>query len=270
MSTPPLVSVTICVYNGERYLRGTLNSVFSQTYSNFEVVAVDDGSTDLSRQILTEYAFSHDNMRVVFQTNEGLAAARNRSFVEARGELIAIIDQDDLCYPNRLERQVETAARHPDAGIVFCNTHYIDEHGTIRGDHLSNFRIPPDRIPAVEAGNLLLREGCFIDSEAVLLRKAVLNRVGYLDESLHYACDYEFFVRVGIQFPLGYSSDVLGAWRVHSGQATQTNLRRYIELRQVYIGFMRKREINLRTKLKLVVLASKAFIRDVLIRKIRR
>ena len=100
-------SVMICCYNSERYLSETLDSVVSQTYKNWEIVAINDGSSDDTEKILMNY--KNDGIPITYhkQTNQGFASARNKAIELAKGDWIAIIDHDDICLPNRLEVQIE-------------------------------------------------------------------------------------------------------------------------------------------------------------------
>ena len=233
ISLSPLVSVIICVYNGERYLRLALDSVLAQTYVNIEILIVNDGSRDESQAIIEEYAARDERIRCFTRVNSGLPASRNFAFAEARGEWIAVIDQDDLCYPERLEKQLGVAAKYPSAGLIFCDTDYIDEVGRVTGSHLKSFVLPDGFIPKKTAGNLLLIKGCFIDSEAWFFRKSVASSIEPLIESLRYACDYEYFIRIGLHYDFAYTSDRLAAWRIHPAQESATNRKRFHEHREV-------------------------------------
>jgi glycosyltransferase involved in cell wall biosynthesis len=249
----PLVTVVICTFNGEAYLEKTIDSVLAQSYKKFEVLLVDDGSRDETIGIIKRYAGNHACIRAFYRSNHGLPAARNFAFAEARGDWIAIIDQDDLCYPTRIARQVEVAKCYPSAGLVFCNTHYIDEADRVIGEHLSKFVLPRHLIASGLAANLLLQQGCFVDSEACFIKRETVRSIGALDETLHFACDYEYFIRVGFKVDFAYCSEVLAAWRIHSSQATKTNTKRFIEVAQVYRRYFWNGDVRLRTRASLLV-----------------
>jgi len=117
----PLVSVIIPVYNGGRYLRAALESVFAQTYRPFEVIVVDDGSADDSGVI----AQSFPEVRYIYQTNQGVAAARNNGLEAARGEYFAFLDQDDLWAPEKLKLQVEYLLSHPEVGYTLTQQQFF-------------------------------------------------------------------------------------------------------------------------------------------------
>lgn len=254
-----LVTVIICTFNGEQYLEKTINSVLAQTYSNFEIVIVDDGSKDCTVSIIDSFAAKHDCIRPFYRGNHGLPASRNFAFTQAKGEWIAIIDQDDLCYPTRLARQMEIAQIHPSAGLVFCNTHYINESDEVIGEHLAKFKLPQDFIEKGMAANLLLRQGCYIDSESWFIKRETVQLIGALDESLRFACDYEYFIRAGFEVDFAYSPDVLAAWRIHANQATKTDRKRHIEVINVYKRFFWHRHVSLHSRMSLIVNLCKSF-----------
>ena len=256
----PLITVAICCYNGGRYLERTINSVLAQDYLNVELVVVDDGSSDDTRKIIERFASRNKSIRAFFRNNHGLPVSRNFAFSQAKGKWIAIIDQDDLYYPTRLSRQVEIAQRHPTAGFVFCNVHHIDESDQVIGDYLSVYTLPDSFIPKGDAGNLLLRLGCFSASVSCLIKRETVQSVGAFSESFPYACDYDFFIRAGFGVDFAYTSDCLAAWRRHSEQATSTYRKRDLEIRSVLWCHWHGDKVSRRTKLMLPAKIFRAFI----------
>src|SRR3989442_1595204 len=120
------VGVVIPVYNGERFLREALDSVFVQTFQDFEVICVDDGSTDGSLEIIRSYG---SRVTVISQTNAGGCAARNAGVRRATAPDIAFLDQDDRWYPRKLEQQVRVLDAEPDVVLVLCNSDRMDAEG---------------------------------------------------------------------------------------------------------------------------------------------
>lgn len=245
----PLITVVICTYNGERYLAATLDSVLTQTYPNMEVVIVDDGSSDATVSIIRQYVERDSRIRWFARKNAGLPASRNYAFTQAQGEWIAIIDQDDLCYPERLVRQVAVAADYPSAGLVFCDTHLIDEMGKIISNHLAPFTLPDLFIPKGLVAHLLLTKGCYVSTQACFIKRSTVKQMGLLDESLRYACDYEYFIRAGLEFDFAYTRDTLSAWRVHPEQESATNRNRFKEVRSVLGHYISYTGMTLGTRL---------------------
>lgn len=245
----PLVTVMICTYNGERYLGATLDSVLAQTYPNMEVIVIDDGSRDGTISIIEQYAERDSRIRWFARENAGLPASRNYAFARAQGEWIAIIDQDDLCYPERLARQVAVAAAYPSAGLVFCDTQYINGVGQNIGNHFAAFSLPDSFIRKGLASNLLINQGCYATSAACLIKRTTVDRLGPLDESLRYACDYEYFIRAGFEVDFAYTPDELVAWRRHAGQETRTNFNRFKEVRSVLRSYLSHDRVTFGTRL---------------------
>lgn len=126
------VSAVLPVYNGEKYLRQALEGFFSQTYRNLEMIVVDDGSTDNSLAVLSDYA---DMLRLYTQKNSGVSSARNRGVRESQGELIAFLDQDDIWYSHKIQRQVEVFRAHPEVSFVYSDIDIIDPDGNITDRH---------------------------------------------------------------------------------------------------------------------------------------
>ncbi len=262
MLSRPLLTIAVCTFNGEAYLEKTLNSILTQDYGNYEVVVVDDGSNDGTTSIIERFAMQDGRIRPCFRSNHGLAASRKFAFGMARGEWIAIIDQDDLCYPARLSMQLETAERFPTAGLIFCNTHHIDEADKVIGNHLSGFVLPESFIRKRDGANLLLRLGCFIDSEACFVKRETVDKLGPLDETLVYACDYDYFIRAGFEVDFAYSTDILAAWRVHAKQATKTYRKIGNEIRSVFWRNCWNNKVKISTKAMLLWKIFKSYIGD--------
>ena len=249
----PLVSLVVCVFNGERYLSLTLDSIIAQTYSNIEILVVDDGSRDASLEIIKEYAARDERIRWFTRVNSGLPSARNFAFSEAKGQWIAVIDQDDLCYPERIQEQLSVAARFPSAGLVFCDTDHIDSNGVIVCSHLKSYVLPEDFIPSKSAANLLLSQGCFVDSEAWFIQRRVVQSLDPLVDGLRYACDYEYFIRVGLQYDFAYTRKKLAAWRMHPDQESSKNKKRFYEYRVVLRRYVFRNGIEFLTRFRIIL-----------------
>jgi glycosyltransferase involved in cell wall biosynthesis len=174
------VSCLIPVYNGERYLQEALDSVCVQTTPVFEIVVVDDGSTDRTAEIVARQG---DRVRYVYQEHAGEAAARNNAVEHARGAIIAFQDADDLWRPQKVERQLARLAARPDLDV--CSA------------HLQNFWIPELQDEAAYyAGHMLSRpQGGYGHLYAMLIRRTLFDRVGRFDESLPLGVDTEWFIR---------------------------------------------------------------------------
>jgi hypothetical protein len=166
MSPRPLVSVVMPLYNTEQYVAAAVRSVLAQTYENLELVVVDDGSSDASIAAVT--AVADDRVRVVEQIHGGEAAARNRGLDEARGELVAWLDADDLCLPHRLTTMVD-ALEATGAAFAHCDLLFIDEQevpiGLLQSSQISPTRVLP----------FLLREGTPFNNNTLMMRSEILT-----------------------------------------------------------------------------------------------
>ena len=130
---PPRVSVVMPVHNGERYLDEAIASVLSQTFADFELIVVDDASSDGTADIIAEYARRDSRLQPVYQArNQGAAAARNRGMCLAGGEFIAAMDSDDICLPERLKTQVTYLDAHPQVGVVGSDVFFVGDDLTFR------------------------------------------------------------------------------------------------------------------------------------------
>ena len=199
----PKVSIIIPTYNSERFLQATLDSVLNQTYTDFEIVAVDDGSTDGTKDILS--ACSDPRLRVFFEEHAGCVANYNRCLSHVEGEYIAVLDHDDIMLPERLERQV--AFLDSNTGIYLLGSSYeiIDEEGKVL-----------DRKPMpVGKGNVKKYEMVFnaVQHPTVMYRKQLVDFIGVYNEAYYPSHDSEFILRAITQHSADNLPEVLTQWR---------------------------------------------------------
>lgn len=194
----PLVSVIIPVYNGARYLGAALDSVFAQTYRNFEVIVVDDGSMDDSGHI----AQSFPDVRYLHQTNQGVAAARNHGLEVAQGEYFAFLDQDDLWIADKLKLQIEYLLTHPEVGYTLTQQKYfLDPGGTL----------PPwfrkQLFDSVHTGWVL---------GTLVVRRTIFEAVGNFATGYSAANDSDWFFRAkAAAIPMAVVPELLLLKRIH-------------------------------------------------------
>jgi glycosyltransferase involved in cell wall biosynthesis len=187
----PQVSVIIPTFNRAWCLREALDSVLAQDFRGFELIVVDDGSTDDTPQMLGAYG---ESIRLLRQENRGVSAARNAGVAAAQGDLIAFLDSDDIWLPGKLARQVEFFRRHPEA--LICQT---EERWVKNGR-----RVNPGRRHRKRGGMIFepSLELCLVSPSAVMLRRELLSRVGLFDERLPACEDYDLWLRVSCRFPI--------------------------------------------------------------------
>jgi glycosyltransferase involved in cell wall biosynthesis len=203
MSTD-LVSVIIPTYNKCEYLSKVLESVFTQTYKNYEVIVVDDGSTDNTKNVIQNY---NSPIHYVYQSNNGPAAARNTGLRYATGNLIAFLDSDDIWRPQKLQKSVQQINSHKTHHMVFTNVRFLD--------HTKN-ELKVTKYTEYHAANLrqILLMRCIITMSSVLLKRTVFDALGHFDESLRYAEDWLFFYKVAREYSVGIITEPLTIYNV--------------------------------------------------------
>ena len=190
-SRKPLVSVIIPTYNRGWILREAVDSVLAQDYTDFELIVVDDGSTDDTREILDSYG---QDLFVFQQPNKGVSAARNRGLAESRAQLVAFLDSDDLWLPQKLTRQVEFFTINPAA--LICQT----EETWVR----DGVRVNPKKRHHKFSGMIFKPSLalCLVSPSAVMIRKSLFDTVGLFDDSLPACEDYDLWLRVSCRYPV--------------------------------------------------------------------
>ena len=216
----PIVSVIIPVYNGERYLAETIESVIAQTELNWELIAVNDGSTDSSLTILEEYAKKIPHrIKVITVENGGVSRARNTAVAAARGIYVAFLDQDDLWAPQKLQRQVEMFSRDKNLGISFTNETLIDENGTVIHENVLKFSRD-------NRGNVFdhLIFDNFIPISSVMLMKKLFVKIGGFNPCFSLAEDFDFLLKVTQESSVDYIDEPLLLYREHDESGTYTKI----------------------------------------------
>lgn len=211
----PHVSVVLAVYNGRPYIAAALDGLLAQTYRDFEVIVVDDASTDGTWECLSAYAVRDPRFRLLRnERNRGVAHSRNRALAEARGRLIACHDADDVSHPERLARQVSLLESQPGIGMVGTAPEFIDSAGQ---------PLPNDNFPVLtgdpELQRQLLVANCFV-AGSVMLRRECLERVGRYDQSLAPSEDYDLWLRLAEVTQLATLPEPLYAYRQHAASAS--------------------------------------------------
>jgi len=214
-ATSPAVTVAMSVYNGEQFLAAAVESVLAQTFDDFEFLALDDGSSDATADILAHYAATDSRLRPIVRENRGLIASLNQLLAEARAPLIARMDADDICYPERFERQVAFLAGNPDYGVVGSRCDDIDEHGgpwpTRAVAHPLTHK---EFLAAIELGLPLL---CH---PSVMMRREVALKVGGYHSAFRHCEDLDLWLRLASVTRIGNLPDRLLRYRHYAGQVS--------------------------------------------------
>lgn len=215
MIAAPKVSMVIATYNRAALLPATLDSALQQQFQDFELIVVNDGSTDHTEQCLEPY---RDRIRYLYQDNRGPSAARNAGVRLARAPWISIQDSDDLCAPNHLTTLYRYVESHPECGMVFANGGYL---GGL--SHNRETIIPADksRRLAEQGVSLMdLFDKSIVRLQAALISKACYDRLGGHDESLRISMDLDLSFRIFQRDPVSYIDEVVFYYRKHAGNTS--------------------------------------------------
>jgi len=221
MSQVPAISVVIATYNRARLLAETVDSVLKQRFQDFELIVVDDGSSDETPQVLAGYG---DRLRWFHQSNRGPSAARNLGAREARAPWIAIQDSDDLSAPNHLEVLHGAARLFPDSAMIFANGRYLGGP-----EHHRDQIIPAKKSAAMAARGVHLHDvfdKSIVRLQASLISRAAYDALGGHDESLRICMDLDLALRLFMNYPMKYLDESVFYYRKHEG-----NIGRNEELR---------------------------------------
>lgn len=193
------VSVVLTCYNGSRWINEAIESVLAQTYEDFELVIIDDGSADNSKEIAAAH-LSDERVRYIYQENRGFSAALNRGIKESSGGLIGFIGQDDLWMPNKLELQVKYLSEHRKVDLVYSGYYSIDSEG--RTLDLTDVKKPNPSLKNDVVKQLFLNN--FIGFETALVKRKCFDEVGFFDEHLLGLSDHDMWLRIAGSHNIGY------------------------------------------------------------------
>lgn len=225
----PTVSINLCCYNSERFLEVTLRGVFAQTYRDWELVVVDDGSTDRTAAIVQRHLDEGWPIRYHFQPNTGLGRARQKALELSRGGLIALLDHDDVWLPAKLARQIALLERRPAAALVYGDAFVIDEAGARRGRYFDTGR--PARGPVFDQ---VLRNILPICLPTVMVRRVPCLEVGGF-RAFTYAEEYDLFLRLAERYEFDFVDEPVAEYRQHAGSYSR-HLDRLFEERLTILG----------------------------------
>lgn len=205
-----LVSVIICVYNGEKYIASSLNSVLNQTYKNIEIVVVNDGSTDHTEKIVLAYP----NIKYIYQPNQGVAAARNTGLRQCSGEYIAWLDADDLYLPTKIQEQV-SFIENTDADIVYNDAILIDAFD----NEIKQLRSEYEELEPEDFISQLLFRQIMPCLPTLMYRRKCFDNIAY-EPHMKYAEDYWMIIQLAQKYKFAYIKKILYKYRRHSNNLT--------------------------------------------------
>ncbi len=218
----PRVTIIIPCYNGKRYIGSAVKSVLDQTFNEFEIIVVDDGSSDGSIDAIAGFRSDPRLQLIVHEKNRGIAAARNTGIKNSRGDYIAFLDQDDLWKADKLEKQINIFEndRSGEIGMVFSDVELIKE---VNGKTKRRRQRAPSGINTASRieilKNLFLRN--FVTIVSAMVRRRCFDDVGLLDERIRSgADDYDFCFRLAVHYRFAHIAEPLAARRVHDSNYT--------------------------------------------------
>jgi glycosyltransferase involved in cell wall biosynthesis len=224
MSPSPAFTVVVPARDAEWSIEETISSILMQSLQDFEIVVVDDGSTDRTAEVAR--AIGGERVRIERAEGVGVSAARNRGVAAAHGRLVSFLDSDDLWLPSYLEEMANAFARDPGLGLAYTDAWVLDElAGAIRRQPMMARRRPDGELPTdAEAVFSLLIEGNFVYTSATVPR-TVLERVGGYEETLSRAEDYDLWLRiVEAGYPASYLPGPLAVYRLRAGSLSTDRL----------------------------------------------
>ena len=223
MSTPPLVSVIMTVYNGEKFVEQAIESILRQSWPNFEFIIVDDGSEDSTQEILNRAEAGDPRIRVISYSRIGRAKALNLAWRQSQGSYIANLDADDWAEPERLEKQIAFLRQHPEIGLLGTSYRRLLE-GT--GEE-QIVHCPSDD---AELRNTLIRRNPFVHS-SVMIPRSVLEEVDGYNENYRVAIDYELWIRIAMRYQIANLPDVLTIKRVNDVAYFRNGVARWVKFK---------------------------------------
>jgi glycosyltransferase involved in cell wall biosynthesis len=248
-SMTPTVSVVVTTFNQAAYIAPTIESVLRQTLQPIEVIVVDDGSTD---ETAAQIAGFGDRVKYLRQANQGVAAARNAGVRAATGELVALLDGDDLWNERKLEYQVHAFVAHPESGLIAGDVSHFSDDTVLWTDFLKCNVLNGSDMP-VHTGHYfkaLVNRNIICTTSQVMIPAKVLREIGPSDTRFPLASDYDLYLRIAAKYPITFVNQVLTHWRFLESSASGSKSRRGFRWSADTIGVLRKHSRGLPTQLR--------------------
>lgn len=222
-----MISVIIPTYNSDKYICEAIDSVLCQTYTEYEIVIIDDGSTDDTKRIIED---RYPTVRYFYVENKGVASARNYGISMAQGDLIAFLDADDRWLPDKLEKQAILFHNCNELGLVFTENYVFDEHG------ITKYRL--NKRERLMHGNIVrnIFLNSYVVTSTVMVRRSVFDAVGLFEEGLAVAEDDNMWMRIGMRYGVKLLDEPLVLYHMTEGSLSRTSVnislgvRKHIEI----------------------------------------
>lgn len=204
----PKISVIITTFNRKDFAAEAVNSVLKQTYTDYELLVIDDGSTDTTKEALRPF---QDRIRYFYQTNQGTSSAKNQGIRQAEGDFIAFLDSDDLWESVKLEKQLAFMEQNPEVKISYTDELWLKDKKPVN---------PPQKYERYSGWIFKeVLQVCFIGVSTIMLKKELFEEIGLFDEKLPVCEDYDLWVRLALKYPFSLIPEKLTIKRGgHNGQ----------------------------------------------------
>ena len=217
----PKVSVIIPTYNRSHFIKDALESVLAQSYQDFELIIIDDGSTDNTSEILADYS---DRLQYIYQKNQGRSVARNLGVKKAKGHYIAFLDSDDLWLSNKLEKQIQFLETNSQISLVHCFTAVVDENRK-HCDELTKFhKIHHQRSfkRGYDYEDISLE--CIMFTSCIIVKRDIFLKLGGFDNNCEPLEDWDLYLRLAFKHKIAVVPEILSLYRHHNSQSGNYSL----------------------------------------------
>lgn len=211
----PTVSIIIPTFNRSKFIGQAIYSALRQTFFDFEIIVIDDGSTDGTRNVVEQ--FDDYRIRYYYQKNRGVSSALNLGIQKSKGEFIARLDSDDLFLPQKIESQIRVFRSKPQVGLVYTQAFNVDSELNFIGLYPQQHKLPQNLLKA-------LRMALFPPSQSIMFRKRCVLRTGFFNEKIHIAEDWDFCIRMARYYSFYYIERPLVLIRKHDAMITGNKL----------------------------------------------
>ena len=257
MSSNNYFSIIICTYNCENYINETIKSVINQSYQNYEIIIVDDGSKDNTVNLIKKNFNQNKYLKLFSNENHGMSYSRNFAISKTSNAWIVILDHDDICFPDRLEKYNNYINLNHKIDLYFSDMVYFnDQKSFLRFEKQFNKNQAPYNLNLNKNFGYynLLQYGCFIGSSSVAFKKSVYHKTSGFKKEYKFLSDYIFFLELAEIGNIFCIKSPLVKWRMHENQSTEVNNHLYIkEMMNLYSQLYFKKHISLLLKIKLFI-----------------
>jgi glycosyltransferase involved in cell wall biosynthesis len=219
MANQPLVTVIIPTYNRAPFLSKAIDSVLNQSYKTFELIVVDDGSTDETKSILDDYVKKDNRIRVFSQINQGQSVARNKALDEAKGDFICFLDSDNFWPKNKLKTQTNFLNENENVDVVYGDIITIDEDGSeVSRNNMKRY--------SGKIARWMLRDNC-VSMNTAMAKRQCFNEMGGMSGTRRVADDYDLWLRFSAVYNFAYVPDFWAFYRVMKDQISSDKMARF-------------------------------------------